>query len=148
MNYSEWRAKQQQTLTLPSGLEIRVKKVSLLTLALDGDIPQTLHPFVDELLNKGDAIKVEVSDLKNYGDVVAQVIRACVIEPPIADVSDEEHLAIRDLSDDDRKFIFNWANRGASQLEKFRAESPRDVATLPHQRDNGRKSVKATANHG
>ena len=43
MNLDEWRARQQgEDYTLPSGLDVRLKKVALLDLVQRGQIPDTL----------------------------------------------------------------------------------------------------------
>lgn len=133
MNYSEYRKARLdgEALTLPSGLEVRVKKVTLMDLALNGEIPQTLNPLTDDLLNKaGMTVQVTAADFPRYGELVALVVKACLIDPMIADESDEGHIALKDMEAADKTEIFRWANRGAAQLEKFRAKQARDVGTL------------------
>jgi hypothetical protein len=132
VTYQEYRKQRMQgeTLTLPSGLEVRVKRVSLLGLALDGQIPQTLHPLTDDLLSNGANVQIKISDLQLYGDLIAAVVKACVMDPPIADESDETHFAVRDMEPEDRTFIFNWANSGTKQVSPFRSEQARDVGAL------------------
>lgn len=138
LSYSEWRKKQYETLVLPSGLEVKAKRVSLMTLAMNGGIPQTLNPFVADLVGDPHAAdKLTLADMEKFGGVVNAVIAACVIEPPIAEESDETHLAVKDLDDADRMYLFNWANRGASQLQRFLPRQTRGVATAPNGNGNG-----------
>jgi hypothetical protein len=51
MNLAEWRARQQQgeAFTLPSGLDVQLKKVALIDLAQAGQIPTTLRAPVAEM---------------------------------------------------------------------------------------------------
>ena len=172
MKYSEWRAKQKrgETFTLPvAGFDVTVRRVSLRMLALNGDIPQTLHPFTDELLSKGQDIQISMDELARFGELIALVIKACVMDPPVisrdaledeykkfisVDVVEGEprartsyedwvdgfigtHLCVEDLPDEDRVFLFNWANGGAAQLTKFRGEQSGDVDALQHSNGDG-----------
>lgn len=132
MNYAEYRKQRLdgEALTLPSGLQVRVKKVSLLDLAFNGEIPQTLNPLTDDLLDRGREIKVTAADLVKYGEIVGLIAKACLIDPPVADESDETHIALKDMDADDKLELFQWANRGASQMEKFRKEQAGDVGAL------------------
>lgn len=132
MNYSEYRKTRMQgeTITLPSGLEVRVKRVTLIDLAFNGEIPQTLNPVTDELLGKGAGVNINTADLGKYGEMVALVVKACLMDPPVADESDDAHIALKDMEADDKIEIFRWANRGASQLEKFRPKQAGDVGNL------------------
>lgn len=131
MNYSEYRKArlEGELLTLPSGLEVRVKKVTLIDLALNGEIPQTLHAATDDLLRQGEA-QLHTAGLVNYGEMIALVLKACLVDPAVGAESDETHIALKDIEADDKLAIFRWANRGAAQLEKFRAEPTRPVGTV------------------
>lgn len=121
---------QGESITLPSGLEVRVKKVTLMDLALNGEIPQSLHALTDEHFSKGKEVQISVADMATYGQMVALVIKACLVEPAVGDESDETHIALKDIEGDDKLALWQWANRGASQLEKFRPKQAGDVGTV------------------
>lgn len=150
MNYSEYRKTRAagETLTLPSGLEVRVKKVTLMDLALNGEIPQTLHPLTDELLTTGKEVQIHAADLVKYGELVGAVVKACLLEPALADESDETHISLKDMEGDDKLELFRWANRGASQLEKFRKEQARAVGTLQSNGHDAHAPVAGVENRG
>jgi len=131
MNLTEWRARQQQgeAFTLPSGLEVRLKKVALLDLAQAGQIPGTLRVPVAEMLKRKPDQSVDLADVEKFGQVLDMVCQACIVEPVELDVAE--------LGSFDKQAIFNWANQVANKLEPFRhqpngsVESPFTVGDLP-----------------
>ena len=131
MNLAEWRARQQEgeAFTLPSGLEVRLKKVALIDLAQAGQIPTTLRAPVAEMLKRKPDQAVDLADVEKFGQVLNIVVAACIAEP--ADLKPEE------LPSFDKQTIFNWANQPAGKLEPFRrqqngdVESPFVVGDLP-----------------
>jgi hypothetical protein len=131
MNLAEWRARQQQgeAFTLPSGLEVRLKKVALIDLAQAGQIPTTLRAPVAEMLKRKPDQPVDLADVEKFGQVLDVVVRACLVEPAELDLAE--------LSGNDKQAIFNWANQPAGKLEPFRhqpngsVESAFTVGDLP-----------------
>ncbi len=131
MNLAEWRARQQQgeAFTLPSGLEVRLKKVALIDLAQAGQIPGTLRVPVAEMLKRKPDQAVELNDVEKFGQVLDMVCQACIVEPAELDVAE--------LGSFDKQAVFNWANQVAGRLEPFRhqpngsVESPFTVGDLP-----------------
>jgi len=127
-----WRAQMTATteVALPSGLTVACKRVELLDLAANGQIPAPLLGAVEKLMQPdGTATtKVDMNEWPTFAELINVVVKATVVEPPIADEPDAEHVGIRELPISDRLFIFNWANSGANALDSFRAESAGDVA--------------------
>ena len=131
MNLAEWRARQQQgeAFTLPSGLEVRLKKVALIDLAQAGQIPTTLRAPVAEMLKRKPDQSVDLADVEKFGQVLDMVCQACIVEPAELDVAE--------LGSFDKQAVFNWANQVAGRLEPFRhqpngsVESPFTVGDLP-----------------
>ena len=131
MNLAEWRARQQQgeAFTLPSGLEVRLKKVALIDLAQAGQIPTTLRVPVAEMLKRKPDQSVDLADVEKFGQVLDMVCQACIVEPAELDVAE--------LGSFDKQAVFNWANQVAGRLEPFRhqpngsVESPFTVGDLP-----------------
>jgi len=121
MNLAEWRARQQQgeAFTLPSGLDVQLKKVSLMDLAQAGQIPTTLRAPVAEMLKRKPDQPVDLADVEKFGQVLDVVVRACLVEPAELDLAE--------LSGNDKQAIFNWANQVAGKLEPFRSRQSGDV---------------------
>jgi len=116
MNLAEWRARQQQgeAFTLPSGLEVRLKKVALMDLAQAGQIPTTLRAPVAEMLKRRPDQPVDLADVEKFGQVLDIVVKTCIVEPADLDVAE--------LPSHDKQVVFNWANQAAGRLEPFRSQ--------------------------
>lgn len=123
MELHAWRASRTTTKTLPSGLEVTLKRVSLLDLAMNGNIPNALAGMVDDVIDAEKIKKVQAADFAQFGQVIDLVVKACVISPMIADVADEEHLAVSELPMEDRLEVFSWANEGVEQIAPFRPQT-------------------------
>ena len=131
MNLEEWRARQQQgeAFTLPSGLEVRLKKVALIDLAQAGQIPSTLRAPVAEMIKRKPDQAVDLGDMEKFGQVLDVVCKACIVAP--------EGLDVAELPSYDKQVVFNWANQAAGKLEPFRhqpngsVESSFAVGDLP-----------------
>jgi hypothetical protein len=121
MNLDEWRARQQEgeAWTLPSGLDVRLKKVALLDLVHGGKIPDTLKAPVAEMVKRKADAAVELADLQKFGAVLDLVAGACILEP--------QGLTAAELPTADKQAIFNWANSAAARLEPFRRGQGADV---------------------
>lgn len=120
MKLEEWRKLQDQgeEATLPSGLEVRLRKVSVLDLAQRGGIPATLRPKVSEFISKPPTSPT-LDDFDDFSEVVDLVAQACVVEPADLEVSE--------LPWGDRLAIYLWANEAAGRLEPFRAQNGESV---------------------
>jgi len=116
MNLAEWRARQQEgeAFTLPSGLEVRLKKVALMDLAQAGQIPTTLRAPVAEMLKRRPDQPVDLADVEKFGQVLDIVVKTCIVEPADLDVAE--------LPSHDKQVVFNWANQAAGRLEPFRSQ--------------------------
>ena len=120
MNLEEWRARQAgEEFTLPSGLDVRLKRVALLDLVQGGKIPQTLHAPVAQMLKRKPDAGVELADLERFGGVLDLVARACIVEP--------EGLDVAELSAADKQEIFIWASSATGKLQPFRRQQSGDV---------------------
>ena len=122
MNLDEWRSKRQQgeNATLPSGLTVQLRQVSMLDLAAKGQIPQTLKPKIEELMQGGGkAAKVTLGSLSQYVEVIDLVVGACLAGP--------EGLTVDELPYQDKIAIFNWANEVSGKLQSFRPEQAQPV---------------------
>jgi len=121
MNLAEWRARQQEgeAFTLPSGLEVQLKKVTLIDLAQAGQIPATLRTPVAEMLKRKPDQALDLNDVEKFGQVLDVICKACIVAPAELDVTE--------LGSFDKQAIFNWANLPAGKLEPFRRQQSGDV---------------------
>ena len=98
----------------------RVRRPSMLVLAKQGKIPNTLLAAAGELFSKGggglDADNENMlSDLYSIMDVIAN---AALIQPSMREIRE----AGLELSDDQMMAIFNYTQTGVRALESFRQE--------------------------
>lgn len=125
MQLEEWRAQQAagEEAVLPSGLEIRVRRVGVMDLAEKGDIPQNLQPQIEKLMatQNGQVRTVKLEEFKEFAGVINLVCGACVVAPAELDVME--------LPMVDRLSIFTWANEPGEKLKPFRRQQEGAVAT-------------------
>lgn len=122
MNLEQWRKQRQQgeDATLPSGLTVQLRQVSMLDLAAKGQIPQTIKPQIDALMQGGGKLdKMSLDAMNKFVGVVDLVVGACLSGP--------EGLSLDELTYQDKIAIFNWANEMAGKLEPFRPEQKKPV---------------------
>lgn len=122
MNLQEWRKARQEgeEAQLPSGLEIRVRRVSLPDLAAQGKIPQTLQPQIDELANLSkNGQSPSIAQLNEMSALVDAVCRVCIVAPAELDVAE--------LDFTDKMAVFEWANEVGQSLKTFRAKPGESV---------------------
>lgn len=132
-NLAQWRSTRLAEKTLPSGITVWLKDVSMMDLVLTGKLPEGIMEFVEK---SGDDGKKEI-DLKEVaeagpglGKMMDMLALLCIVEPPIAERGDDEHLGLNELSGDDKMFIMNWANREVKDLRPFREGEVEPVATV------------------
>ena len=130
---AQFRANQIKELPLPSGTVVFVKDVTMTDLMLTGKLPDNLLDVSQEAASQGKenvdlkAISRNGAEFKVMLDTLA---RLCIVEPPIADVGDDDHLGIDELSSDDKMAIFNWVNREVEPVRSFREGENEPVAAL------------------
>ncbi len=123
---AEFRAGVEHTLPV-SGLTVRLKRVSILDLAIGmGEIPAMLGPQIDRLSQNGG--QLTAANLAEFEPLINAFVRACVIDPPITDEPTEETLGIKELPIEDKVDILGWAMQGGAPLAKFRGEPEEPVA--------------------
>jgi len=119
IDLTSWRASRQQTLALSCGLTVTVRKVALLDLAAQGNVPVPLHAAVQALIDRQGSTPVEVAKLADQAAVIDLVVRAAVISPPITDEPTETSITLSEIPLVDRIEIFSWAQREAAHLATF-----------------------------
>jgi len=125
-----WRGPRTEELTLPSGLTVTVRRVMLLDVVADGQLPKPLLGMVDEIQKAG-KVQFAVSELAQYMPLIDATVGQAIVDPPLAAEPDDEHLALSELPANDRLAIFNWMNAPAAVLAPFRAEQGGAVAAAP-----------------
>ena len=98
----------------------RVRRPSMLVLAKQGKIPNTLLTAAGELFSKGGA-GMDVDNENMLGDmydIMHIICEASLIYPTMKDIED----AGLSLSDDQLMAIFNYSQAGVKALESFRKE--------------------------
>lgn len=133
MNLQEWRAKRntQKEISLPSGLDVIVKPVTVQDLVVQGRIPETLFSTIDDLTGKAQTGQLDkglkTSELSAMAQLILAVCRAALVEP--------EGLDAAELPFEDQLAIFNWANGGAAQMVPFPKKRPNvDVASTSNRK--------------
>ena len=130
---AEWRSSRAQEITLPSGLHVWVKDVTMTDLLFTGKLPDGILDIADDANKNGQAnidLKKVAQSGPGFKDMMDALILQCIVEPPIAEVADDEHLGLNEISGDDKMFIFNWANREAEKLRPFREGENKPMETL------------------
>jgi len=115
-----WGRSRTQLMTLPSGNVARLRKVHVLDLAEQGQIPAPLAGMVAALTSAG-RVTLRPEQFKDYVALINQVVKAAFVEPAVADEADEAHLAVGDVEMNDRLEVFNWCHE-ARKLLPFRQE--------------------------
>ena len=98
----------------------RVRRPSMLVLAKQGKIPNSLLTAAGELFAKGGS-GLDADNENMLGqmyDIMSIVCEAALIEPTMADIKS----AGLELSDDQMMAIFNYTQAGVKALESFRKE--------------------------
>lgn len=116
----EWKKTHQ--MTLPSGNVAELKRVALADLVATGGIPDTLAGLATELSTKNQLNGIDVEGLRQYVEVVNQVVVACMVEPRVS-LAGGFGLNITDVDYVDRLQIFRWANGVAHTLQPFLEEA-------------------------
>ncbi len=101
-------------------LVARVKRPSLLIMAKQGKIPNTLLGAAGELFTKGGS-GVDADNTRMLGDmydVCHLIAEASLVEPSLADI---ESVGL-ELTDDQMMALFNYSQVGTKALESFRQE--------------------------
>ena len=129
---AQFRANQIKELPLPSGTVVFVKDVTMTDLMLTGKLPDVMLDIAQEAAKDGTGmdLKAIAKNGAEFKLMLDTLTRLCVVEPPIVDVGDEEHLGIHEISSDDKMAIFNWVNREVEQLKPFRQGEAEPVAAV------------------
>lgn len=153
--------RQGQLLQLPSGNVVRVRRtMDMYNLIKTGKIPNRLVAMITKMLDQAE--KGKQPEMPNIGEIdpdllrdmvmaVDNIVVACVIEPrvfmppddnPDAEVP-EGALHISEMDEEDKNFIFQFAQGGTADLDKFREQQASFVATVLNEPDVADEAVTA-----
>ncbi len=116
---TDWRNSRFKLFILPSGNIIKLKRVALIDLIAQGEIPDTLSGLAANVVSKSNLSTLSVEDLKRYAEIVDIVVLAAAAEPKIARTGSDEALGIDEIPWVDKTQIFAWCNGLASALRPF-----------------------------
>jgi hypothetical protein len=127
-NLKRWREQRLHEETLPSGLEVLLRDVDLASVAIEGNISNTLIDLIIsedfQKLSEEEAGKQVMSgNMTDFNALLMQLIKASLVDPLIGDVPDNKHILYSELTFDDRIYIFNFLSRDAQKVRSFRDES-------------------------
>jgi hypothetical protein len=134
-NIAKFRAEHVKEMPDPlpdSGLRIFLRDASMMDLVFSGRLPEALLDVFKEMTDSGGKdfdLKAMARNGAEFSQMVDGLVMAAVIEPPIAEKGDDDHLGINELSADDRMAIFEWLNREKNDLHSFRGEQDEPVST-------------------
>jgi hypothetical protein len=120
---AEWRSNRIHERTLPSGLQVKIRDVSMTDLMFTGKLPDVIVNMAKDSAEKGGAEFDLESIAKNSADfnqMLNTLVELCLLEPKIGNVADDEHILLAELPADDKMDIFTFVNRGAEPLRPFR----------------------------
>lgn len=101
-------------------LVARLKRPSILGMAKQGRIPNTLLVKANELfLQSGAGLDAEEKDtMKQLYDVLDLIAHETLVEPTYEDIKSVG----LELTDEQMMFLFNYSQQGVKALESFRTE--------------------------
>ena len=124
MDLKLWREQREQgePFELSSGLVVRLKRVSVFDLAEQGEIPAPLVGLVEGFISS-QRTELSLEEFGKLAPVINLVVSAAMVDPPVAEEPDDDHLGITELPMTDRLAMFNWANSVTTRLRPFRPEA-------------------------
>lgn len=132
-NLAKWREGRVYPQTLPSGLPVFMRDVTMTDLMLTGKLPEVMLDVLTEKINEKDT-ELDLRKIAKNGDelnlLMETLVILSIVEPPIADLPDDEHIGIKEISGDDKFFIFQYVNREGEKLLSFRQGQEESVASV------------------
>lgn len=126
-----WRAGRTEEVALPSGLTVTARRITLEDVIMSGDVPKPLLGMIEQMRTEAAGDDLTVERLVEFMPVVDRTVRMAIIDPPMADVADDEHMSIEELPAGDRLALFSWLVKPAAAIAPFRPEPGGVVAVAP-----------------
>lgn len=120
---ADWRKSRLHDETLPSGLTVTLRDVTMTDLMLTGKLPLAFVDMAEKTAKEGSGT-IDMKELmKNAADFTVMLdalVILALVEPKIGSTADDEHITLTEIPNDDKMHIFNWVNREVAQLTSFR----------------------------
>ena len=107
----EWRRRQREgeAIIVPSGLEIRVRRYSLLDLFTNSLVPKELEDQLLEVIQNPNPAVI-LANFAKFSPLIDLTLGHAIIDPPLATEPDDDHLSLGELTTMDKMSLFNWVN--------------------------------------
>ena len=116
---AKWRASRAHANTLPSGLDVQLRDATVMDLVISGNVPQTLMDLMFEQAASSSSVDLQkLNGTRDFGKLVNALVMACLLDPPVAELGDDDHIGLDELSGADKMYIFEWANREATAVRR------------------------------
>jgi hypothetical protein len=124
MTLEQWRQSRLLEVVLPSGLPVVLRRISLMDLMGQGEVPDTLMGFVDLAMGgKKEGVTVEAKHLPAVSQAMAVFAQAALVRPRITDQQSDTTITLNELGFGDREFIFDLLNEGIRAVSPFRGQT-------------------------
>jgi hypothetical protein len=133
MNLADWRASRLHDLTLPSGLPVTVRDVTMTDLLLTGKLPASFVDMAEEAAQNGGSgfdLKQLAKNGEDFRLMLDSLVNVALVSPRIGAQADDEHITLAELPNDDKMAIFNFVNREVNALQSFREGQAEPVAVV------------------
>lgn len=119
-NYANGTVVEMPSFAEGQPLIARLKRPSILGMAKQGKIPNTLLVKANELfLQNGAGLDAEEEDtMKQLYDVLDLIAKETLVEPTYEEIKSVG----LELTDEQMMFLFNYSQQGVKALESFRTE--------------------------
>jgi len=132
-NLAKWRSQKLHEITLPSGLDVVLRDVTMTDLLFTGKLPESMLDMAQAAAENGRTdidLKALAKNGKDLKFLINELVLLCIVEPQIAETPDESHIGLDELGGEDKMFIFNWANREVEQVRSFREGENKPLAAV------------------
>lgn len=133
LNLAEWRASRLHELVLPSGLAVTVRDVTMTDLLLTGKLPASFVDLADASAKSGSSgldLKMLAEKGAEFKVMLDELVSIALVAPEIGSVSDDAHVTLAEIPNDDKMAIFNFVNREVTALQSFREGQDEPVAAV------------------
>lgn len=124
MTLEQWRQSRLVETVLPSGLPVVLRRISLMDLMGQGEIPETLMGFVElSMKSEKEEVAVEAKHLPAVMQAMGVFAQAVLVRPGVADEPSDTAITLDELDYGDREFIFDLLNEGIRGVTPFRGQA-------------------------
>ncbi|MFZ2488887.1 MAG: hypothetical protein WAZ19_12270 [Anaerolineae bacterium] len=119
MNVAQWRKSNTRTIVLPSGLDVRIKKLEVVDVLSSAGLSSAMIEQFKELTDAGGGV-VDISNLSIVRELYEATAKLVFVDPPIHPVTSDQGVALVDLSFADLQVVFMEVSGKGTQ--RFQAE--------------------------